>query len=85
MRPIDFGMTLEEACEAVSAFAACLPPISADDINLVRLNPSLSKLDKFFIIRKMKKQMNYDKAKKEWKTLESFKNDSHLQKGGYAK
>lgn len=75
MKPIDYGMTLEEACEAISAFAACVPPISENDINLVRLNPRLSRLDKFFIIRKMKKQMNYDKAKTEWKTLEPLKQE----------
>ena len=73
MKPIDYGITLEEACEAISAFAACVPPISENDINLVRLNPRLSRLDKFFIIRKMKKQMNYDKAKTELKTLEPLK------------
>lgn len=78
MKPIDFGMTLEEACEAISAFAACIPPISEDDINLVRLNPRLSRLDKFFIIRKMKRQMNYERAKNEWKTLEPLKQEEHL-------
>lgn len=75
MKPIDYGMILEEACEAISAFAACIPPISENDINLVRLNPRLSRLDKFFIIRKMKKQMNYDKAKTEWKTIEPLKQE----------
>lgn len=78
MKPIDFGMTLEEACEAISAFAACIPPISENDINLVRLNPRLSRLDKFFIIRKMKKQMNYERAKNEWKTLEPLKQEERL-------
>lgn len=78
MKPIDYGMTLEEACEAVSAFAACIPPISENDINLVRLNPRLSRLDKFFIIRKMKKQMNYERAKNEWKTIEPLKQEEHL-------
>lgn len=75
MKPIDYGMTLEEACEAISAFAACIPPISEKDIDLVRLNPRLSRLDKFFIIRKMKKQMNYERAKNEWKTLEPLKQE----------
>lgn len=75
MKPIDYGMTLEEACEAISAFAACIPPISENDINLVRLNPRLSRLDKFFIIRKMKKQMNYERAKNEWKTIEPLKQE----------
>ena len=69
MKPIDYGLTLEETCEAISAFAACSPPISENDINLVKLNPRLSRLDKFFIIRKMKKQMNYDKTKNEWKMI----------------
>ena len=78
MKPIDYGMTLEEACEAISAFAACIPPISENDINLVRLNPRLSRLDKFFIIRKIKKQMNYEKAKTEWKTLEPLKQEEYL-------
>ena len=78
MKPIDYGMTLEEACEAISAFAACVPPISENDINLVRLNPCLSRLDKFFIIRKMKKQMNYERAKNEWKTIEPLKQEEHL-------
>lgn len=78
MKPIDYGMTLEEACEAISAFAACVPPISGNDINLVRLNPCLSRLDKFFIIRKMKKQMNYERAKNEWKTIEPLKQEEHL-------
>ncbi len=78
MKPIDYGMTLEEACEAISAFAACIPPISENDINLVRLNPRLSRLDKFFIIRKMKKQMNYERAKNEWKTIEPLKQEEHL-------
>ena len=78
MKSIDYGMTLEEACEAISAFAACIPPISENDINLVRLNPRLSRLDKFFIIRKMKKQMNYERAKNEWKTIEPLKQEEHL-------
>ena len=78
MKSIDYGMTLEEACEAISAFAACIPPISENDINLVRLNPRLSRLDKFFIIRKMKKQMNYERAKNEWKTVEPLKQEEHL-------
>ena len=78
MKPIDYGMTLEEACEAISAFAACIPPISENDINLVRLNPRLSRLDKFFIIRKMKKQMNCERAKNEWKTIEPLKQEEHL-------
>lgn len=75
MKPNTYGVTLEEACESISAFAACIPPISEHDINLVRLNPCLSKLDKFFIIRKMKKQMNYDRAKSKWKTFDISKRE----------
>ena len=56
--PIDYGTTLEEAYKAVLTFMAHVPPINELDINLVKLNPCLSRLDKFFIIKKMKKQMN---------------------------
>lgn len=60
----DFGISLYQACDTVSKFAACIPPIDETDILLVKRNPNLSWLDKYFIIKKMKKQMKYDEAKK---------------------
>lgn len=51
------GMSAEQAADAFREFAAHLPPITEEDIQLVKLNPSLSWFEKFKIIRSMRKMM----------------------------
>lgn len=51
------GVSCEEAAEAFSEMAKYLPPYTEEDILRVRMNPSLSMLDKFRIIRSMRKEM----------------------------
>ena len=51
------GTSVEEAAEAFQKLSACIGPFTEDDIQLVRMNPSLSPFEKFKIIRAMRKSM----------------------------
>lgn len=51
------GVSCEEAAEAFTELVKYIPPFTEADILRVRMNPSLSMLDKFRIIRWMRKQI----------------------------
>ena len=53
----EFGVSAEKACESLRNLSACIPPFTEDDILRVRMNPSLSLVQKFKIIRSMRKSM----------------------------
>lgn len=50
------GTSCEEAADAFTEMAAYIPPFTEADILRVRMNPSLSMLDKVRIIRSMRKK-----------------------------
>lgn len=51
------GVSIEEAANAFRNFARYIPPFTEEDIARVKRNPSLSFIDKFRIIRNIRKQM----------------------------
>ena len=50
-------VSTEEMIKAVQEFSKHLPPISEEDIELVKCNPSISFISKIKLIRKMRKAM----------------------------
>lgn len=50
----DDRVSTEEFSKAITEFAKHIPPISEQDIALVKMNPSLSFIQKTLITRKMK-------------------------------
>ena len=46
-----------EMIKAVQEFSKYLPPISEEDVELVKYNPSISFISKIKLIRKMRKAM----------------------------
>lgn len=53
----ELSVSTREACESMRLLSACVPPFTEEDIRLVRMNPSLSLIQKYKIIRSMRKQM----------------------------
>lgn len=53
----EFSVSAEKACESLRNLSACIPPFTEDDIRWVRMNPSLSLVQKYKIIRSMRKSM----------------------------
>ena len=51
----DDRVSTEELTKAITEFTKRLLPISEQDIALVKINPSLSFIQKVFITRKMKR------------------------------
>lgn len=51
------GVSTEELSKAITEFAKHIPPITEQDIELVKMNPSLSLIQKALITRKMKRIM----------------------------
>ena len=51
------SISAEQASNAFRNFAACIPPFTEEDILRIKMNPSLSFISKFKIIRSMRKQM----------------------------
>lgn len=51
------GVSTEELGKAIEEFMKHVPPISEQDIELVKTNPNLSFIQKFIIARKMKRIM----------------------------
>lgn len=52
-----FGISAHQATETVEELAAHIPPFTEDDILRIKINPSLSVVDKIKIIKNMRKQM----------------------------
>lgn len=52
-----FAITTDEAGKAFQNFAILIPPFAKEDVERVKMNPSLSTVAKIRIIRNMKKQM----------------------------
>lgn len=50
------GVSSEEAEKAAQEFANLLPPFTKEDELRVQMNPSLTQLDKYKIIKAMRKQ-----------------------------
>lgn len=53
----DGRVSTEELSKAITEFAKHIPPITEQDIALVKMNPSLSFIQKALITRKMKRIM----------------------------
>ena len=53
----EFGVSAQEAADAFQEFARYIPPFTEEDILAVKMNPSLSFIAKYRIIRNMRKQM----------------------------
>lgn len=53
----NMGITADEAGEAVQKVGEALPPLTKDDIKLIKMNPSLSIIEKAQIIRIIKRQL----------------------------
>lgn len=51
----DDRVSTEELSKAIAELAKHIPPISEQDIGMVKMNPSLSFIQKVFITRKMKR------------------------------
>lgn len=51
------SISAEQASNAFQNFAMCIPPFTEEDILRIEMNPSLSFISKFKIIRSMRKQM----------------------------
>lgn len=54
---IDNGVSAKELANAINGLMRHMPPISEQDIALVKMNPSLSFIQKALITRKMKRIM----------------------------
>lgn len=53
----DNRVSMEELGKAISEFMKHVPPMSEQDIELVKMNPNLSFIQKLIITRKMKRIM----------------------------
>lgn len=56
-----FGVTAEQANENLKEMLSKMPPPTEEDILLVKANPNLSLLQKYRIVKSMKKLMKGDK------------------------
>ena len=50
------GVSSEEAAKAAQEFTSMLPPFTKEDEVRIQMNPSLTQLDKYKIIKAMRKQ-----------------------------
>ena len=50
------GVSSEQAAKAAQEFTSLLPPFTKEDELRVQMNPSLTQLDKYKIIKAMRKQ-----------------------------
>ena len=50
------GVSSEQTAKAVQEFTSLLPPFTKEDEVRVQMNPSLTQLDKYKIIKAMRKQ-----------------------------
>lgn len=51
----DDRVSTDELAKAIIQFSKHIPPISEQDVSMVKMNPSLSFIQKLRIIRKMRK------------------------------
>lgn len=72
------GYKTEELAKALRELCRCIPPITKEDIGLVMRNPSLSFLQKWRIIRKLRKSM-----KNTQRTCETCSNVVYCGEGSY--
>lgn len=49
-----YGFTMEEVAQALSEVAKHIPPPGDNEIELIKRNPNLNFIEKFFLIRLMK-------------------------------
>lgn len=53
----NFGVSTDEAEKSLRNFASLIPPFTKEDVERIKMNPSLSIVAKIRIIRNMKKHM----------------------------
>lgn len=53
----NIGISTDQAIYAIEKLSSYIPPFTDDDILRIKMNPSLSIVNKIQIIRNMKKQM----------------------------
>lgn len=53
----DFGLSVDEAVKAFQELSKVIPPFTEDDVLAVKMNPSLSFIEKYRLVRNMRKQM----------------------------
>lgn len=54
---IDNGISTEKLGKAIAEFMKHVPPVSEQDIELVKMNPNLSFIQRLIITRKIKRIM----------------------------
>lgn len=57
----NMGITAEEAAEAIARAMRALPPLGEEEINNIKRNPSLSRFQKWRLIREIKKGANNER------------------------
>lgn len=57
----NMGITAEEAAEAIARVMRALPPLGEEEINNIKRNPSLSRFQKWRLIREIKKGANNER------------------------
>ena len=53
----DFGISSEKMTKALIDFARKIPPLSEEDIILIKANPTLTTLQKIRLIKQIRKSM----------------------------
>lgn len=49
------GVTMQEAADALTKMVRRLPPVGEEEIKMIKSNPSLSIIQKWLLIRKIKR------------------------------
>lgn len=57
------GVSSEQAAKATQEFTNLIPPFTKEDEVRIQMNPSLTQLDKYKIIKAMRKQNQKEKLK----------------------
>lgn len=53
----DFGISSEKMTQALIDFAKKIPPLSKEDISLIKANPTLTMLQKIRLIKQIRKSL----------------------------
>ena len=53
----DFGISSEKMTKALIDFARKIPPLSEEDISLIKANPTLTMLQKIRLIKRIRKSL----------------------------
>lgn len=56
------GITAAEAAEAIGRVMRALPPLGEEEINNIKRNPSLSRFQKWRLIREIKEGTNNERS-----------------------